>query len=102
VQENLPIITNDNITLYERKTAVKKYLVTLLLLASLLLLTACGNRSLFDTTYTFTRAMIAMPDGSVVTGTVESWRDYDDGDQLQVTINGVTYLTHASNVVLMN
>ena len=41
-------------------------------------------------------------DGSVVEGEVESWRDYDDGDQLQVTINGVTYLTHASNVVLMD
>ena len=46
--------------------------------------------------------MIAMPDGSVGEGEVESWRDYDDGDQLQVTINGVTYLTHASNVVLMD
>ncbi len=81
---------------------MKKTLITLLLLASLLLLTACGNRSLFDTTYTFTRAMIAMPDGSVVEGEVDSWRDYEDGDQLQVTINGVTYLTHASNVVLIS
>ena len=81
---------------------MKKTLLITLLTALLLLLTACGNRSLFDTTYTFTRAMIAMPDGSVVEGPVESWRDYEDGDQLQVTINGVTYLTHASNVVLMN
>ena len=82
-------------------TPMKKTLITLLLIAALLLLAACGNRDLFDTTYTFNRAMIAMPDGSVLTGEVESWRDYEDGDQLQVTIDGVTYLTHASNVVLM-
>ena len=81
---------------------MKKLIIALLLLCSLFLLTACANRDIFDTHYTFTRAMIAMPDGSVVEGEVESWRDYDDGDQLQVTINGVTYLTHASNVVLMD
>ena len=81
---------------------MKKAIIALLLLAILLLCAACGNRAIFDTTYTFNRAIIAMPDGSVVEGEVESWRDYDDGDQLQVTINGVTYLTHASNVVLMD
>lgn len=80
---------------------MKKALIALLLLLVLLLCTACGNRSLFDTTYTFTRAIIALPNGTYVDGPVTSWRDYDDGDQLQVTINGVTYLTHASNVVLM-
>lgn len=80
---------------------MKRILLALLLTALLLVLCACGNRTLFDTTYTFNRAMIAMPDGTVVEGVVTSWRDYDDGDQLQVTINGVTYLTHASNVVLM-
>lgn len=80
---------------------MKKVIALLLLLCMLLLCTACGNRSLFDTTYTFNRAIISLPDGSFIQGTVESWRDYDDGDQLQVTIDGVTYLTHASNVVLI-
>lgn len=81
---------------------MKKALLALFLLAALLLVTACGNRALIDTNYTFNRAMIAMPDGTVVSGTVEKWRDYEDGDQLQVTIGGVTYLTHASNVVLIS
>lgn len=36
-----------------------------------------------------------------VEGKVESWRDYEDGDQIQVTIDGVTYLVHASDAVLM-
>lgn len=43
-----------------------------------------------------------MPDGSVVSGKVSSWRDYEDGDQIQVVIDGVTYLVHSSNIVLMN
>lgn len=42
-----------------------------------------------------------MPDGSIIRGEVESWRDYEDGDTIQVKIDGVSYLTHISNVVLM-
>ena len=40
-----------------------------------------------------------MPDGTIVEGRLESWDDYE-GDQLQVKIDGVTYLIHSSNVVL--
>ena len=62
----------------------------------------CGGRQVIDTTFAYDKVQIKMPDGTVVTGEVSSWRDYADGDQLQVTVNGVTYLTHASNVVLIN
>ena len=65
-------------------------------------LSGCGNRQLFDTTYTFNEAILSMPDGSVVSGKVSSWRDYEDGDQIQVVVDGVTYLVHSSNIVLMN
>ncbi|MBQ7848994.1 MAG: hypothetical protein IJ343_04650 [Clostridia bacterium] len=81
---------------------MKKTLLVLLLAALLILLCSCGNRALIDTHFTFTRAMVALPDGTFVEGPVDSWRDFDDGDQLQVTINGVTYLTHSSNVVLIH
>jgi len=64
--------------------------------------TGCGNRSLFDTTHTFDEAIIYIPDGSIVRGKIEKWRDFEDGDQLQVTIDGVTYLTHATNVVFIS
>ena len=40
--------------------------------------------------------------GQVVEGKVSSWTDYEDGDQLQVKINGKTYLVHSSNVVLIS
>ena len=78
---------------------MKKFMMLAAGALALLLLTGC-NRQVIDLTYQYDRAVIAMPDGSVVQGTVESWKDYD-GDQLQVKIDGVTYLTHAENVVLM-
>ncbi len=62
-------------------------------------LTSC-NRQVIDLTYKFDWAIIALPNGDTVEGPVEGWKDYEDGDQLQVKINGVTYLTHAGNVVL--
>lgn len=36
---------------------------------------------------------------TIVEGKLNSWDDYE-GDQLQVKIDGVTYLVHSSNVVL--
>lgn len=41
------------------------------------------------------------PDGSVISGKIESWKDYDDGDQIQVKIDGTTYLVHSVNIALI-
>lgn len=49
--------------------------------------------------YEYSWAQLKMPDGTIVEGNVESWRDYEDG-QLQVVIDGVTYLVHSSNIVM--
>lgn len=61
-----------------------------------------GNRKLgFDMTQTFRRFMLIAGD-HVIEGTVTSWRDFDGSDTVQFTdSNGVTYLTHYANVVLM-
>ena len=65
-------------------------------------LAGCGNRTIFDTTYTFSRAIVYAPDGTkVAEGKVETWCDYDDSDIVQVRINGRTYLTAAENVILV-
>lgn len=63
-------------------------------------MTGC-NAQLVDTTFKFDRAVISLPNGEVVEGKVDSWRDYDNSDQIQVKIDGVTYLTHAANIVLI-
>lgn len=63
----------------------------------------CGcNRTIIDTTWSFKRAVINMPDGTVVEGKVSTWKDFAQSDMIQVTIDGVTYLTHSANVVLMD
>ncbi len=64
------------------------------------ILTGC-NKTIIDTTYTFNYAIIQLPNGEVVEGKVETWTDYD-GEQLQIRINGVTYLCSSYNCVLMN
>lgn len=61
-----------------------------------------GNRQIIDFTNSFERAIICLPDGDVVVGKVTSWTDFEDGDQIQVKIDGKTYLVHSSNVVLIS
>lgn len=71
------------------------------LLGTILLFGSCGNKQIFDTTYTFNRAIIELPNGEIIEGKVDSWRDYEDGDQIQVVIEGKTYLVHSSKIVLI-
>ena len=79
----------------------KKLIATDLALGMVTSMSGCGNRQMIDLTYNYKYAVISLPNGDIVEGAVESWRDYDDGDQLQVTVDGVTYLLHAANVALM-
>lgn len=76
------------------------FMVGVSAVASILLM-AGYNKQVIDLTYEYSQAQIKMPDGTVIEGKVDSWNDYE-GDQLQVKINGTTYLVHSSNVVLWN
>lgn len=67
-------------------------------LVGIMLMTGC-NKQVVDLTYSYAWAQLKMPDGTIVEGKLNSWDDYE-GDQLQVKIDGVTYLVHSSNVVL--
>lgn len=78
----------------------KRFLLLVVVLMSLLL--AGCNKQLIDTTYSFDRAIISLPNGEIVEGEVQSWKDFDDGDQVQVKINEKTYLVHTMNVVLIS
>lgn len=75
--------------------------LVVLTLAALLLLPGC-NKQVVDLTYSYERAIIALPNGEIVEGKVTSWTDFEDGDQIQVKIDGKTYLVHSSNVVLIS
>ena len=65
-----------------------------------MLLSGC-NKQMIDTTYKFDRAIIELRNGTIVEGKVQSWTDFEDGDQIQVKIDGVTYLVHLSNIDLI-
>ena len=70
------------------------------IIVAVIYFTGCGNQQLIDTTYRFDRAIISLPNGEIIDGKVQSWKDYD-GDQLQVKINGKTYLVHSEDVALI-
>lgn len=79
----------------------KKILLITALLTTALLLGGWGNKNLLDTTYYFNKAILSLPNGEIIEGDVINWRDYEDGDQIQVRIGTTTYLVHSSNVVLI-
>ena len=79
----------------------KTKLIVLIASCVILILTLIScNKQIIDTTYNFDKAIIYLPNGEVVEGKCSSWKDYD-GDQIQVKIDGKTYLVHSTNVVLI-
>ena len=84
-----------------------KKVMTVVVALVLIFCTGCafagifGNKDFFDTVYTFDYAIIQLPNGEVVEGKVQSWRDYEDADQLQIKIDGKIYLVHASQATLI-
>lgn len=77
---------------------MKKILCGILIVIVCMINAGC-NRQIIDTTFKYDRAIVALPNGDAVGGEVDSWVDFKDGDQIQVVIRGVSYLTHFSNVV---
>lgn len=83
---------------------MKKVILIALLLISILMMTGCslGNRQIgLDFKQSFDEAIIILHNGEMIEGKIDNWRDFEESDVVQVTIEGVTYLTHYSNVILM-
>ena len=80
---------------------VMSVILALVLVAGLVLLAGC-NKQMVDLTYSYNRAILSLPNGEVVEGKVSSWTDFEYGDQIQVKIEGKTYLVHSSNIVLIS
>lgn len=85
---------------------MKKRITSIIaVIVSVALLAACdptdGGYQHIDTVRTFESAIISLPNGEVVSGRVDKWKDFEDGDQLQIKIEGTWYLVHSTNCVLM-
>lgn len=78
-----------------------KRAIAIILIAVLVVMLAGCNYKVVDLTYKFDKAILSLPDGTVVSGKLNNWKDYENCDQVQVVIDGVTYLTHQNNVVLI-
>ena len=75
----------------------------MVLAAAMVMVCLAGcNKQMVDLTYSYERAILMLPNGEVVEGKVSSWTDFEDGDQIQVKIEGKTYLVHSSNIVLIS
>jgi len=87
---------------------MKKNIVVLVVFISLLFV-LCGfrlfgsNRQIgFDTKQNFNEAILKVGD-TIWRFNVATWRDFEDGDEVQfTTTDGETYLTHYSNVILVS
>lgn len=88
-----------------KNKSIARGLCVLLLIAVLALIacmcTGCGNMDMWDTNYTFDRAIIEMPGGKVIEVEIKQWRDYE-GEQVQIiTEDGTIYLVSTYNCVLI-
>lgn len=86
---------------------MKKLLSVLLAVVLVLTLTGCQENKDYTSVLLwdaqgYNYAIIKLQNGEVVEGTIEKWRDFEDGEQLEVTIEGVVYLTNSINCTLMH
>ena len=83
---------------------MKKIILIALMLILITVLAGCtvGNRQVgIDTTHSFDRFILTLG-GKTIEGSVQAWRDFDDGDEIQiVSTTGETYLTHYANVIMI-
>lgn len=79
----------------------KKLALIISAIALAMSLSGC-NKQIVDVTFSYERAIISLPNGEIVDGKVQSWTDFEDGDQIQVKIDGVTYLVHSSQAALIS
>lgn len=79
---------------------MKKFFALFMVLVLVTLLVAC-NYQMVDTVYDFDRAIIEVGDRTIEVE-VKGWRDFEDGDQLQiVATDGTVYLTDTTRCVLI-
>jgi major membrane immunogen (membrane-anchored lipoprotein) len=81
----------------------KTVILIIAILMMALTLVGCGNKDLFDTVRTYDYALVSFPDGTSEKIEIKQWRDYEDGEQIQIIAkDGNIYLVNSVNCVLVN
>jgi hypothetical protein len=82
---------------------MKKILTVILLAVTLGLSLVSCNYDIIDTQYSYDTAIITLHDGERIEVAIKSWRDYEDGEQLQITAtDGTVYLVSSYNCILID
>lgn len=85
---------------------MKKILFALLTVLLVFSLSGCQENkdygSIIWDSQGYNFAIIELQNGEIVEGPIEKWRDFEDGEQLEVTINGTVYLTNSINCTLIH
>lgn len=80
---------------------MKRIIVLFMLIFTVFALISC-NYQMVDLNYKFDYAYISFGDGTVKKVEIASWRDYEDGEQIQITdTDGNVYLVSSFNCVLV-
>jgi len=74
---------------------MKKIIMTSII--CLYILTGCGNKQIFDTTYTFNYISCNETYAPFKNTKIKKWTDYDDGEQLQVTLEDGNIILISAN-----
>lgn len=77
------------------------FIITTVITCTLVMLLNACNYDVIDTNYTFDYAIINLG-GEYKKIAISSWRDYEDGEQIQITDKqGNVYLTNSFNCTLV-
>ena len=80
---------------------IKIIVLGIMLVVIVVALTGCGNRDMWDTNYTFNRAIVILNDGTKMEIEIRQWSDYE-GEQIQIIgKDGKIYLVSSYNTILI-
>lgn len=81
---------------------MKRIIAALLIVAALIFTLCACNYQMVDLVYAYDYAIISYGDGTTKKVEIQSWRDYEDSEQIQITAkDGTTYLVNSMNCVLV-
>lgn len=79
---------------------LKVFILIGFMMIGILMLTGCGNRDMFDTNYTYTKAITYLGNERIEIE-IKQWKDYE-GEQIQIIgTDGKTYLVSSFNTMLI-
>lgn len=80
---------------------IKIIVLGIMLVGIVVVMTGCGNRDMWDTNYTFNRAIVILNDGTKMEIEIRQWKDYE-GEQIQIIgKDGKIYLVSSYNTILI-